>query len=146
MKSLKLSSVLSAQVEGHVGLGATVSPSGKDPRADHNTPGMDNCPPPHLHHHPTSSRDQSRAGCYLNSHEQRLWGRGLIRQGSTGFEGQRLRGLPQWLSSQESAYECERHRFDPGVGKIPWRRKWQPTPVLWLGKSHRLKFTGSQKS
>ena len=22
-------------------------------------------------------------------------------------------------------------------GKILWRRKWQPTPVLLLGKSHR---------
>ena len=22
------------------------------------------------------------------------------------------------------------------VGKIPWRRKWQPTPVFLLGKSH----------
>ena len=21
-------------------------------------------------------------------------------------------------------------RFNPWVGKIPWRRKWQPTPVL----------------
>ena len=27
-------------------------------------------------------------------------------------------------------------RFDPWVGKIPWRRKWQPTPVLLPGKSH----------
>ena len=26
--------------------------------------------------------------------------------------------------------------FDPWVGKIPWRRKWQPTPVLLPGKSH----------
>ena len=25
---------------------------------------------------------------------------------------------------------------DPQVGKIPWRRKWQPTPVLLLGKFH----------
>ena len=25
--------------------------------------------------------------------------------------------------------------FDPWVGKIPWRRKWQPTPVLLPGKS-----------
>ena len=25
---------------------------------------------------------------------------------------------------------------DPGVKKIPWRRKWQPTPVLLPGKSH----------
>ena len=27
-------------------------------------------------------------------------------------------------------------RFDPWIGKIPWRRKWQPTPVLLPGKSH----------
>ena len=26
--------------------------------------------------------------------------------------------------------------FDPWVGKMPWRRKWQPTPVLLPGKSH----------
>ena len=26
--------------------------------------------------------------------------------------------------------------FDPQVGKIPWRRKWQPTPVLLPGKFH----------
>ena len=26
--------------------------------------------------------------------------------------------------------QCERPGFDPWVGKIPWRRKWQPTPVL----------------
>ena len=26
--------------------------------------------------------------------------------------------------------------FDPWAGKIPWRRKWQPTPVLMPGKSH----------
>ena len=26
--------------------------------------------------------------------------------------------------------------FNPWVGKIPWRRKWQPTPVFLLGKSH----------
>ena len=30
----------------------------------------------------------------------------------------------------------DRHRFDPWVWKIPWRRKWQPTPVLLPGKSH----------
>ena len=26
--------------------------------------------------------------------------------------------------------------FHLWVGKIPWRRKWQPTPVFLLGKSH----------
>jgi len=27
-------------------------------------------------------------------------------------------------------------RFNPWVGKIPWKRKWQPTPVILPGKSH----------
>ena len=31
---------------------------------------------------------------------------------------------------------CKRHRFDPWVRKIPWRKKWQPTPVLLPGESH----------
>ena len=30
-----------------------------------------------------------------------------------------------------------RCRFDPWVGKILWRRKWQSTPVFLPGKSHR---------
>ena len=30
----------------------------------------------------------------------------------------------------------KRPGFDPWVGKIPWRRKWQPTPVFLPGKSH----------
>ena len=29
-----------------------------------------------------------------------------------------------------------RPEFDPWVRKIPWRRKWQPTPVFMSGKSH----------
>ena len=29
-----------------------------------------------------------------------------------------------------------RPRFDPWTGKIPWERKWLPTPVFWPGKSH----------
>ena len=27
-------------------------------------------------------------------------------------------------------------RFNPWAGKIPWRRKWQPTPVFLPGESH----------
>ena len=33
----------------------------------------------------------------------------------------------------------QRHRryaFGPWVGKIPWRREWQPTPVFLPGESH----------
>ena len=43
------------------------------------------------------------------------------------------------LSDNESACQCRRHRrhrFDPWVGKILWRRKWQPTPVFLPGKFH----------
>ncbi|KAB0339956.1 hypothetical protein FD754_023520 [Muntiacus muntjak] len=32
--------------------------------------------------------------------------------------------------------QCSRPRFHPWVGKIPWRRKWQPTPVFLPRKSH----------
>ena len=46
---------------------------------------------------------------------------------------------PRWCSGKEYACRCRRPRrwrFSPWVGKIPWRRKWQPTPVsLW--KIHR---------
>ena len=31
--------------------------------------------------------------------------------------------------------EAQRHRFDPCVRKICWRRKWQPTPPFLPGKS-----------
>ena len=27
-------------------------------------------------------------------------------------------------------------RFNPWVKRIPWRRKWQPTPVLLPGEAH----------
>ena len=44
------------------------------------------------------------------------------------------KGLHRWLSGKESACQCRRCGFDPWVGKIPWRKKWQPTPVFLLGK------------
>ena len=31
---------------------------------------------------------------------------------------------------------CRKCRFDPWTRKMPWRRKWQPTPVLLPGKFH----------
>ena len=44
--------------------------------------------------------------------------------------------LPWWLSGKESTCQCRRGRFNPWVGKIPWRRKWQLTPVFLPGKFH----------
>ena len=49
--------------------------------------------------------------------------------------------LCRWLSDKESAFQCRRrrrHGFDPWIRKIPWRRKWQPTPVLLPGKSWKM--------
>ena len=43
-----------------------------------------------------------------------------------------------WLNGKKICLQCRRHRrckFDPWVGKIPWRRKWQPTPVFLPEKS-----------
>ena len=46
------------------------------------------------------------------------------------------RGLPRWYSGKESACQCGRPRFDPWIGKIPWRREWKLTPVFLPGESH----------
>ena len=44
--------------------------------------------------------------------------------------------LPRWLSGKESSCRCRRHRIDPWVGKIAWRKKWQPTPIFLPEKSY----------
>ena len=47
--------------------------------------------------------------------------------------------------------QCRRPGFDPWIGKIPWRRPWQPTPVFlpgessWTEKSGGLQSMGSQR-
>ena len=50
----------------------------------------------------------------------------LIKPGVASLEAQRLKHL---LAMWETG-------FNPWVGKIPWRRKWQPTPVFLLGESN----------
>ena len=45
-------------------------------------------------------------------------------------------GFLRWLSGKESSCKCRRHEFDPWVGNISWRKKWQPTPVFLPGESH----------
>ena len=47
--------------------------------------------------------------------------------------------------------QCRRPGFDPWVGKIPWRRAWQASPVLlpgespWTEEPGRLQSMGSQR-
>ena len=43
-------------------------------------------------------------------------------------------GLSWWLSAKE--FTNRSCGFHPSIGNIPWRRKWQPTPVFLPGKSH----------
>ena len=46
--------------------------------------------------------------------------------------------FPGDTSGKEPVCQCRRHKrrgFNPWVEKIPWKRKWQPTPVFLLGIS-----------
>ena len=48
----------------------------------------------------------------------------------------------QWSSQvvlvvKNSSANAVDGRFDPWVGKIPWRRAWRPTPVSLPGEAHR---------
>ena len=57
--------------------------------------------------------------------------RNLKWKGCPGYEG-----FSDGTSGKEPACQfrtCERHAFDPWVGKIPWRGAWQPTPVFLPG-------------
>ena len=43
-------------------------------------------------------------------------------------------GFPGGASCKELSRQCKRGRVDRWVGKIPWRRVWQPTPLFLPGE------------
>ena len=45
-------------------------------------------------------------------------------------------GFPCSSDGKVSAYNAGGPGFDPWVGKVHWKRKWQPAPVLLPLKSH----------
>ena len=48
-------------------------------------------------------------------------------------------GFPGGSSGKEPACQCRRRKrcgFDPWVAKIPWTKKWNPTPVFLPGESY----------
>ena len=52
---------------------------------------------------------------------------------------QGIKAFPGCASGKELSCQfrrCKRCGFDLWVGKIPWRRAWQPTPVFLPGESH----------
>ena len=73
---------------------------------------------------------------------------------STIYTMARKCGFPAGTRGKEPACQCrrhKRHRFHPWVGKIPWRRAWQPTPVFlpgespWTEEPGRLQSIGLQR-
>ena len=50
-----------------------------------------------------------------------------------GFPG----GVRVVKNPPANAGDVKRCKFNPWVEKVPWRRAWQPTPVLLPRESHR---------
>ena len=59
--------------------------------------------------------------------------------------------LPMQEMQEVQIQKKKRHRFHPWVRSIPWRRKWQPTPVFlawkipWTEEPGRLQSMESQR-
>ena len=52
-------------------------------------------------------------------------------------KGVREQGLLWWFRWWRICLQCRGPWLNSWVGKIPWRRKWLPTPVSLPGESHR---------
>ena len=79
---------------------------------------------------------QDLVGFYENTHKH-THNRTLLKGNLVLHEG-----FPGGTSGKEPACQCrrcKRHRFDPWVRKIPWRRAWQPTPIFLSGESQGLR-------
>ena len=72
-------------------------------------------------------------GTDIGEKESQVWNEVII-----------LSGLSQWLSGKEST--CTSGNVEmwvhPWIRKLPWRRKWQPTPVFLPGGSHGHRSLG----
>ena len=68
-----------------------------------------------------------------------LWGKGctgLLTACFKGLESLRFNVRLPGGSVVKIHLPRRKPRFDSWPGKIPWRRKWQPTPIFLPGKSH----------
>ena len=55
------------------------------------------------------------------------------------------KGFPGDSVGKKIPQQCRRPGFGPLVGKIPWRRKWQPTPVFLPGEFHGRRSLASYR-
>ena len=46
--------------------------------------------------------------------------------------------FPWWPAGKEICLQCGRPRFDPWVGKTPWRREQLPASVFWSEELHAV--------
>ena len=62
----------------------------------------------------------------------------LLKPGLENFEHYfaNIKGFPGGSEVKVSACNAGDLGSIPGLGRSPWRRKWQPTPVSFPGKSH----------
>ena len=45
-------------------------------------------------------------------------------------------GVKSKNKQERNVGDAEKYGLDPWVGKIPWRRKWQPTPLFLPEEAH----------
>ena len=85
---------------------------------------------------------------FVQAHLTVLWRSVLFSAGKFTFifwkdEGRESLPTANWVLSGgfpddsviKNPYQCWRHQFNPWVGKVPWKRKLQPTPAFLPGKS-----------
>ena len=89
----------------------------------------------------TSKKFQNIGSLWQPSVEQACWCHfpksGIFKLSVLFFR--RNASFPGGTSGREAVCQCRRGQsrgFDPWVGKIPWRRAWQPTLVFLPGESH----------
>ena len=54
-------------------------------------------------------------------------------------------GFPGGSDGKESACNARGTGLIPGLGRFPWRRAWQPSPVSLPRESHGQRTMGSQR-
>ena len=71
-----------------------------------------------------------------------------IKPGSPALEADTLTSEPPGKqgSVKTICLQCWRPEFHPWVGKLPWRRAWQPTPIFLPGESPRTEEPGGLQS
>ena len=93
-----------------------------------------------------------QCSCLENPRDGGAWWAAVYGVAQSRTRLKRLsRSSSSWgLRGKESTCQCRKCRFDPWAGKIPWRRKWQPSilawEIPWTEKPGELPSMGLQKS